>query len=127
MKNVCDLEKKLVSNGYKVEIASYGSGEKYDVHGNEMPACYRDCVVVRFRFCDGAENEMEKENDFLRMIKRYKDFTIYDKGQIFRGYQYIITDKESAAELYADAKVKKMVLDEFWKARHEAYLKAVSA
>ena len=127
MKNVFDLEKALVGKGYKVEIASYGANDCYDVHGNNLPACYRDCVVVCFRTCEGAENSVAREADFVKYIKRCKDFTVYDSCIIYRGYQYVVTTKESAAELYADAKVKKMVLDEFWRIRHEAYLKQISA
>ena len=78
MKNVYDLEKRLVSNGYNVEIVSYGSNDVSDVHGNIFPACYRDCIVVTFRVCEGAENPVSMESNFLKYIKRQKDFTIYD-------------------------------------------------
>ena len=122
---LCDLEKSLNAKGYKTELASYGSHDVSDTNGNILPACYRDCLVLNFRICDGAENTMASEADFLKYIKRNKTFTVYDSHSIYAGYQYVVTDKESAAELYADAKVKKMVLDEYWRVRHEMYLNSM--
>ena len=88
MKNVFDLEKKLVANGYNVEIVSYGSSEVISSDGEHVPALYRDCVLVCFRSCDGSENRLAKEADFLKLIKRQKDFAIYDKHSVYSGYQY---------------------------------------
>ena len=127
MKNVYELEKALTAKGYKTSVASYGANGCYDTYGNFLPDCFRDCLVIYFRVCDGAENDVSKESDFLKYLNRHKEFTIYDSYSVYAGGVYIITDKASAAELYADAKVKKMVLDEFWRIRHEAYLNQVSA
>ena len=128
MKNALDkFTEELTRKGFKFEMNIFGSHEIYTVDGQKIPECWREVCTVYFVTYPNPEmynqNSMERETEFLKLLKRKKTVTPYQMRSIYRGYMYTIATPEDAETLKKDAEHKHFKLEEFWQAEHERRLK----